>query len=283
MIFSRQHAINNPELQSQEKLLQQLFHQNDALTILDIGACEGESSIRYSKLFPQATIYSFEPIPSNFKQLQNNIQEYHTPHIIPFEFCLSDKTGNATMHVSSGKPKEFEQIEADWDFGNKSSSLLQPDKALDYYGWLSFNQSCEVHAIRLDEFCRNHNIMNIDFIHMDVQGAEIMVLKGAGQTMDHIKNIWLEVSNVALYAGQPLQKDIEAFLQSNGFAKLIDTVDDFSGDQFWCKATWVEEKMGTTWFEKNIWIQRTIPKPTLVERIRAIFRLKTRLRKLLHP
>lgn len=278
MIFNRQHAINNPELQKQETLLLQLFQRHQSLTILDIGACEGESSIRYSRLFPNATVYCFEPIAANFKLIQKNILQYNLVRIFAYELCLSDSTGNATMHVSSGKPQAYEGLDADWDFGNKSSSLLPPEKTLDYFEWLSFNQSCTVQTMRLDDFCSSHNLMAIDFIHMDVQGAELMVLKGAGKTIKQIKNIWLEVSNVALYAGQPLQKEVESFLLLNGYVKLIDTVDNFSGDQFWSNAEWVTEKMGDNWLRENLYVEHITEKPSLLQRIRAIVRLRTRLK-----
>ena len=50
-----------------KKDLLRLFGSNEKLTILDIGGCEGEESIRYSRIFPLATIYVFEPLPKNIK------------------------------------------------------------------------------------------------------------------------------------------------------------------------------------------------------------------------
>ena len=68
---------------------------------------------------------------------------------------------------------------------------------------------------------------------MDVQGAELMVLKGAGELIEHIKLIWLEVESVELYKDQPVRSDVEAFMRDNGFQLLKDTVGRVSGDQLY--------------------------------------------------
>ena len=64
---SRDKFITSPIPETQEKLLLSILDKNDNVIFFDIGACEGESSIRYSRLFPDAIIYTFEPLPSNFE------------------------------------------------------------------------------------------------------------------------------------------------------------------------------------------------------------------------
>lgn len=67
-----------------------------------------------------------------------NIRKYNIKNVELIPVALSDEVGKYKLYVSSGQPKE--QIpELDWDFGNKSSSLLIPDKHLDLYPWLKFN------------------------------------------------------------------------------------------------------------------------------------------------
>jgi len=71
MIFDREIYIE--ESSPIEKELGLLFNANDALTIFEIGACEGEDSIRYSRILPNSTIYTFEayritlPISQKYK------------------------------------------------------------------------------------------------------------------------------------------------------------------------------------------------------------------------
>ncbi|MFN8282089.1 MAG: FkbM family methyltransferase [Chitinophagales bacterium] len=229
---TRDNYINSPELQTQEKLLKSIFSKEGQCVIFDIGACEGESSVRYARLFPNASIYTFEPLPSNFTLVEENIKKYKITNIHPIQLCLSDTVGETTFYVSSGKPENA--IEEDWNYGNKSSSILPPsEKTTDVHSWLKFENEIKVSTSTLKQFCQENNINKIDFVHMDVQGAELMVLKGAQDFIQNINSIWLEVEAVELYQGQPLKNDIEHFMCSQGFVKIADTVYTTAGDQFW--------------------------------------------------
>jgi FkbM family methyltransferase len=240
---TRDNYINSPELQTQEKILKTIFSKKEECVIFDIGACEGESSIRYSKLFPKAKIYTFEPLPANFALVKDNIKQYQSNNIQPFQVCLSDAVGETVFYVSSGKPENA--ADEDWNYGNKSSSILPPaEKTSDVHGWLKFENEIKVQTTTLKDFCFEKQIAHIDFIHMDVQGAELMVLKGANDFIQKINMIWLEVEAVELYKGQPLKNEIEAFMQNKGFVKIADTVYTTAGDQFWVRKDYILQKKG---------------------------------------
>jgi FkbM family methyltransferase len=230
MIYNRNYYINQPV--PIDKELKTLFKKNSPLIIFEIGACEGEDSIRYANLFPRSKIYAFEPLPENVERITINIQVYKKSNILVFPYALSDTTGSSTFYVSSGVPTGQENNN-DWDFGNKSSSLLSPDKHIDLVKFIDFKRKIVVKTITLDEFCQNNQIIGIDFIHMDVQGAELMVLSGGKKSLTSIKAIWLEVSKVTLYKDQPLYEDIEKFMSENNFVLIKDTVDDITGDQLY--------------------------------------------------
>lgn len=63
----------------------------------------------------------------------------------------------------------------------------------------------------------------IDYLKIDVQGAELMVLHGAENILKHTYCVHSEVEFSQVYAGQPLFGDISAFLTSQGFY-LVDLV-----------------------------------------------------------
>lgn len=210
-----------------------LFDKEDKLIIFDIGACEGEDSIKFKKMFPNSKVFAFEPTPRNRLLIEDNIKKYRCEDIHVYPYALSNKNGKAKFHVSSGVPKGKENDV--WDYGNKSSSLLVPTDVTRVHEWLKFDKTIEVQTKRLDSFMSKNQIEMIDFLYMDVQGAELMVLDGAGDMINSIKAIWLEVESVELYEKQPLKDDIEKFMQKNGFMKIKDTVDDISGDQLYIK------------------------------------------------
>jgi len=213
-----------------KKDLLKLFKKNDKLTILDIGGCEGEESIRYSRIFPFSSIYVFEPLPENQKLIEDNIIKYKAENIELVPVAVSDEEGFSQFYVSSGHP-ENQPKDLDWDFGNKSSSLLSPENT--QHKWLNFNDTIAVNTITLSSFLINNSITIIDFVHMDVQGAELKVLEGAKEYIKNIKAIWLEVADVELYNSQPLRKDIEEFMYSNGFYLVKSEIEGQVGDQFY--------------------------------------------------
>ncbi len=222
--------LNSPlEIQ---KELKSFFISNSVKVVFDIGACDGLDSVKYGRIFPNSKVYSFEPLENNVSLIKTNIVKYNSKNIFPFQIALSEQKGVAEFFVSSGRPENITE-DVNWDFGNKSSSLLEPNKTLEVHPWLKFQEKVEVITDTLENFSNENKISIIDFIHMDVQGAELMVLKGAGKYISKIKMIWLEVENVELYKNQPLASDVESFLIINGFTKIKDTVSNIAGDQLW--------------------------------------------------
>lgn len=213
------------------KELGRYYGRRDKLVIFDIGSCEGEDTIRLKKRFPKSTIYTFEALPSNIDIIKRNLKRYGLSADLLFQLALSDKDGTADFYVSSGHPDHIPKGE--WDFGNKSSSLLPPKEHTKTLEWIKFNEKISVKTQRLDAFCRKHKVSKIDFIYMDVQGAELMVLQGAGDLLADVGAIWMEVEAVELYKSQPLKNDVERFMDSHGFVKVKDTVDKISGDQLY--------------------------------------------------
>jgi FkbM family methyltransferase len=210
--------------------LLKIFNPKDAITIFDIGSNECEDSIRYSKTFPNARIFAFEPIKENYDKCVKNTAEYR--NIKVYNCALGDSKHIDEMYVSSGCPEgRINDERHNW--GNKSSSLLKPKEHLNIHPWCEFNEKQPVMVDRIDNICNFLHINDIDYCHIDVQGFELKVLNGAGDFINKIKCIYLEVEAIELYEGQPLKEDIEKFMDENGFVKIGDTVDHISGDQLY--------------------------------------------------
>ena len=214
-----------------EKELNSFFRFKKPKVIFDIGSCDGLDSIKYARFFRDCKVYSFEPLEKNIVLINSNIDKFKVQNVIVEKLALSDQVGKSVFYLSSGKPSEF--LDVDWDFGNKSSSLLEPNLAKELLPWLEFNETIEVDTNTIFDYCKSNQISLIDFIHMDVQGAELLVLEGSKDYINKIKLIWLEVENMELYKNQPLKNDVENFLLKKGFTKIKDTVNHIAGDQLW--------------------------------------------------
>jgi FkbM family methyltransferase len=70
---------------------------------------------------------------------------------------------------------------------------------------------------RLDDL---PEVAPVDFLKLDVQGAELLVLDHGRETLRNVSILQCEVEFLELYEGQPLFADVDAFLRSQGFAFL---------------------------------------------------------------
>jgi FkbM family methyltransferase len=202
-----------------------------APVILDIGACEGEDSIRYGRLFADARIFSFEPLPANQEIIRANFARYGSAaELVPV--ALADRAGPATFHVSAGRPAELFSG-PEWNYGNKSSSLLPPKAAEKMHGWIDFPSTITVSTETLDAFRAARGLDWIDFVHLDVQGAEGLVLAGGEATLPRVGAVWLEVTTRELYRGQPLAAQIDATMRRQGFALAFAVQHEIEGDRLY--------------------------------------------------
>lgn len=75
----------------------------------------------------------------------------------------------------------------------------------------------KLRTCRLDDL---EEVRPVDFLKLDVQGAELMVLRHATATLADVAVVQCEVEFLELYEGQPLMGEVDAFLRSQGFTFL---------------------------------------------------------------
>lgn len=153
---------------SGEKFVLRLVHEklksrgkNKLPIIFDVGANIGNYTLEANTIFNGIVrIHSFEPSKATFDKLSENFGGY--TNLIGHQLALSDTTGHITLYSN-----------------DTLSALASVNKRkLDHYD-ISFEQSESVPMDTLDRFCIEHNINEIDFLKIDVEGHELSVLKGA--------------------------------------------------------------------------------------------------------
>jgi FkbM family methyltransferase len=99
------------------------------------------------------------------------------------------------------------------------SSLLRPSpqqlaffNGFDRFG--AVKGAVDVDTVRLADV---EELQAIDFLKMDIQGAELMVLENAGAALDSCVAIQLEASFITLYEGQPTFGEIDLWMRRHGF------------------------------------------------------------------
>jgi FkbM family methyltransferase len=195
-------------------LKQSGFLETLHLTICDVGSRKVSAQQDYGSqawgLFaPNLTIYGFdadaqacEDANANLLAGDINWVEIHLP------YALAKSVGSQTLYLTQSP---------------FCHSLYPPnDPLLRYFprisSMMSLVDTLEVQTTTLDTICQSEDINEINFLQIDVQGADLSVLEGAQQLLQRsVLAIQVEVLFSPLYVGQPLFSDIDQFLRQQDF------------------------------------------------------------------
>lgn len=174
---------------SSQHIIKNLFSADAVITIFDVGAHIGQSATYYKSTFKNSNIYSFEPFHNSFEILKRlNLINFK-----PYNLGLSDKKGVESFCSNEGSAT------------NSLLSLsLSAKETWNGNKWLSQVERVDCEFTTLDDFCDENNVEFIDFMKIDVQGAEFRVLKGANRALNEkrIGVIQLEIILGNTYTGQ---------------------------------------------------------------------------------
>jgi len=172
-------------------------------TVLGIGANVGSSARVYCQVFPKATIYSFEPLPSAFSQLEEWARGQNGS-VIAVNAALGDREGEATFkqHV---------------DFSPSSSFLERTAHSTTFFPQAARQMDVQVKMFRLDDVAQGLKIVPGILIKMDVQGFEDRVIEGGRAVFGMAAACIMEVSIQHLYKGQPTFKKLNDLMYEMGF------------------------------------------------------------------
>jgi FkbM family methyltransferase len=188
----------------------------DVEVVLDIGSREGEDSVKLKELFPDAKIYAFECTPFSIKRWKDYVKN---KDIILIEKAVCDFSGYTPFYVMN--PDKCVTSHPNGNQGANSLYVSNPNYPLEKFGYNAEKRVQDriiVPCVRLYDWVLQNNINKIDVIWMDIQGAELLALKGMGyDLLSTVRAIHLEVEFYEEYIGQPLFNDVDSFLKENGF------------------------------------------------------------------
>jgi FkbM family methyltransferase len=125
-------------------------------TVLDIGANVGLFSFLGSAIVgDKGTIHAFEPSKNTFDALNSNIKLNGLSNVQPHQLALSNENGTISMGDAADDALNFIDINQ----ANKNGEIVKMQT--------------------LDSFLKNNNINKVDFIKIDIEGAEFFCFKGA--------------------------------------------------------------------------------------------------------
>jgi FkbM family methyltransferase len=162
-------------------------------SFIDIGANVGVYTLLAASKIRYGSIYSFEVFPKNYDRLQENIKLNQFPQVKTYEIAVSDQTGTIALNIAEGDSMPFITHAA-------------------------ANNTITVPTDTLDNLLQNQPLANLTLAKMDIEGAEILALKGALSLLKQQRpRVWiLEINDTVSHFGHQKQ-DLVDFLHSYGY------------------------------------------------------------------
>jgi FkbM family methyltransferase len=169
-------------------------------TVIDVGANVGWYTIIASKVVGKnGRVIAFEPEPENFAILKRNVLVNGCDNVTVEQKALSDATGTLTLYQNANSV--LHSTVFDWKQG-----------------------AISVEALRLDDYLENR-FGKVDFVKIDVEGAEPMVLDGMRRTIQSNPSICLVVEFApkrVIATGRQPKQYLEDFINQGFLIYMID-------------------------------------------------------------
>lgn len=189
-------------------------YQLDITGIIHIGAhmCE---ELKVYQTHTNLTNKEIIWIEANPKLVRENLKQDNTIMIKNFICCDTD-IGCSKLNISNNF---------------QSSSILELGKHKDYYTEVKYIDTVEVKNKRIDTMYKEENIPNdfADFANIDIQGAELLALKGMGNLLNHFVCVYVEVNDDYVYKDCALVHEIDEYLKEYNFMRV---------ETIWTDANW---------------------------------------------
>ncbi|HEX7724156.1 MAG TPA: FkbM family methyltransferase [Candidatus Paceibacterota bacterium] len=197
-------------------------------TVIDVGANEGQTASEMRARFPQADIYSFEPLPDCYSTLTR---------------VMKGDTRFKSWNIGAGDNKTTTTIHRN-PFSQSSSILDMEQLHRDTFPESRGDeQNVTIKIDRLDDVLKVSELKKNILFKIDVQGYEDKAIRGSEQILRATKAVLIENSFMSLYKGQPLFADIYKMLVDLGFT--------YRGS-LWQK---LDPKTGAVMFEDSLFVR----------------------------
>ena len=167
---SLQLSLNGIYGEFETEIVKNEIKPNDV--VLDVGAHIGYFTLLFAKLVgPEGKVFSFEPEPKNFELLTKNIEINNYENVITESKIVSDKNKTCTLYT--------------FETSSGANRIYKPNENINV-------KPIEVDSISLDEYFKNSEFLKrIKFVKIDVEGAELLVLKSMKSIFQNNNNIKL--------------------------------------------------------------------------------------------
>jgi FkbM family methyltransferase len=173
--------------------------------IFDVGANKGGTYQMFRSLFPQATLYAFEPDPRVYAKLAARAASDPLAHL--HQLAISETNAELAFHVTVASEK------------NSLLTPLAPSGPNPSAEANAVLEKIKVQSVSLDDFTAQQGIERIDLLKMDIEGGELRALEGARGLLSRfaIGCLYLELTFAPGYEGAPTASEVMTYLSARSY------------------------------------------------------------------
>ena len=187
---------------------------------LDVGGHRGETIDLFCKNFEIKKIISFEASPRNYNVLKSRLRllksKFVNTNILLENLALGGENKNVYLkefdETSSNTIKEIDQNS---NYFKKKFRLLNILKKKKIF------QEIQIKLLKLDDYFKNKDIKNVDFLKIDTEGSEFDILMGLQNKIKNVKIIYFEHHYDLMIKKNYSFSDINNLLLNNNFKKVF--------------------------------------------------------------
>lgn len=218
------HAVSDGRTMALYADLVEKFCTFKPSNVFEIGANYAQDAEYLRKRFGlnESDIYVFEPHSEIIRAIRE-IYKFNS-----YDVAISNYNGKAIFHAIDIECNEYK---------NSGISSLKKGLTTDSRNF----SDVEVAVTRMDGFMLQNNIEAIDFLKIDVEGANYEVLEGFGNELSKVKSIQVEGEYRQYWEGQKLYWDIEELLKRHDFELVyfLLSADGIQSDSFWIQKRYI--------------------------------------------
>ncbi len=168
-------------------------------TFVDVGANQGEYAVFAARRLSNGRVLAFEPTSFFYERLVHNAEQNGLVNVQCFQLGLSDSFGEALIYYNSNNSANHEGLASLFPVSGEGGTET-------------------IRMTTLDEIVRQHKVSRVDFIKVDVEGAEWAVLKGAEQVLRKFRpGLMVELNKETAGKAGYAVDDMIAWLESLGY------------------------------------------------------------------
>jgi FkbM family methyltransferase len=174
--------------------------------VYDCGSRDALDGLELATRIGASELHVFECNPAGVEKCRASVAAYRGPaRVLVNDVAIADFEGETEFN--SIDPARTVTPHADGNIG--ASSLFAPRR--DYPNETYVTNRIRVRTTTLDRYAESHSPP--DLLWMDLQGAELMALRGAARVLERVRAIYVEVTFRPMYEGQPLFHEVHRHLK----------------------------------------------------------------------